>query len=173
MSTDATAMPEPPDRALVALFDPTGEAMPALFERDDSALAEPHEDSWYDSQGNEYTWAAVQEFAGRHGLRVVRLYREDDPAIIVRAATNPATSGRSHWVFFESCGCPFGVLDGTEAATVSEAWTEFFDDPTARSYARDRGVVAERMTHARYEADVYPKMLGDYSCPHATAGAGR
>lgn len=71
-------MPEPPDRALVGLVDPTREQVTALFERDDSALAEPHEDSWYDSQGDAWTWRDVLTYAERTGREVHRLYLRDD-----------------------------------------------------------------------------------------------
>lgn len=85
MSTEPISMPEPPDRAYVALEDPAGESVAEFFERDDSALAEQHEDSWYDRAGDAWTWPDVLDHAAKRGRRVVRLYREDDPAITVRA----------------------------------------------------------------------------------------
>lgn len=82
----ATHMPEPPDRGLVGLVDPSGETVMALFERDDSALAEAHEDSWYDSQGDAWTWPEVLAYAARTGREVHRLYlREDLPRSAVEA----------------------------------------------------------------------------------------
>lgn len=86
----ATDMPEPPDRALVGLVDPSRETVTALFERDDSALAEPHEDSWYDSQGDAWTWPDVLAYAERSGREVHRLYLRDDLPLSVAEALDAA-----------------------------------------------------------------------------------
>lgn len=81
-------------------------------------------------------------------------------------------SERMHWVFFEACGCPLGVLDQTAAATRSKAWREFFETARERNGANDRGVTVESMNHDQYVADVMPKLFSAYVCPHQTAGAG-
>ncbi len=80
------------------------------------------------------------------------------------------------WVFFDPCGCPFGVLEARRGRgtyyTRSEAWREFFDTAKERNAAMDRGVTSELVDHAAYVRDLMPMMLGDYRCPHAaTAGA--
>ena len=76
-------MPEPPDGALVGLFDPAGDA-PLIFERDDSGRSVQR---WFGLDDTEwYRWADVLHIA-EHGdemrRQVVRLYRADDPAITV------------------------------------------------------------------------------------------
>ncbi|MFF0821189.1 hypothetical protein ACFYUR_12460 [Micromonospora haikouensis] len=70
------AMPEPPDRALVGLFDPTGRALPIVFERDDTEDAEHGEvDHWFSVDGNLiYTWPQVLELAASDGLRLECLH---------------------------------------------------------------------------------------------------
>lgn len=74
---------EPPDGAYIGLVDETGETIPLLFERDDDGCSGA--DRWYDSENGAYTWPEVLLVAGESGRLVVRLYREDDPAITVHA----------------------------------------------------------------------------------------
>lgn len=78
-------MPEPPDRALVALFDPTNATVPLVFERDDSHDdTRPQHDHWYAVEDCEgYRWQDVLAVAADEGREVVRLYRADDPTITV------------------------------------------------------------------------------------------
>jgi len=85
----ADLMPEPPDRALVGLFDPSGQRVPLVFERDDTEDRERSErDHWFASgpEADAYTWAEVlrvAEVGDEVRRQVVRLYRADDPAITV------------------------------------------------------------------------------------------
>ncbi len=82
----AEIMPEPPDRALVGLFDPSGERVPLVFERDDYEDGErPEPDHWFATADVEaYTWAEVlrtAEVGDEVRRQVVRLYRADEPAL--------------------------------------------------------------------------------------------
>lgn len=82
-------MPEPPDhRALVGLFDPTGQSVPAVFERDNSDFASPDDGAhWFGPDGEPHTFAEVIAVAAAgYGSprEVVRLYRADDPAVTIR-----------------------------------------------------------------------------------------
>ncbi|MEU7980518.1 hypothetical protein AB0B63_18540 [Micromonospora sp. NPDC049081] len=115
------AMPEPPDRAIVGLFDPTGRALPIVLERDDTEDAKLGEvDHWFSVDGNLiYTWRQVLGLAARDGLRVVRLYRADDPA--VTGAFNAGVEAAVALLeqFAESCK---GVeYDGMWADVIGEA----------------------------------------------------
>ncbi|GGM53703.1 hypothetical protein ACFFX1_54725 [Dactylosporangium sucinum] len=84
---------------------------------------------------------------------------------------------RQQWVFFQPCGCPFGVLEAVRfpergagrALTRSEAWREFYETAAERNTAMDRGVTSELMDHDVYVRDVYPQMLSSAACPHKTA----
>ena len=79
----AVQMPEPPDRALVGLFDPTGDLIPLVFERDESCVTALGE-QWYGvADEHPYRWEDVLSLAEAKGQQVVRLYRADDPAITV------------------------------------------------------------------------------------------
>ncbi|MFD6565339.1 hypothetical protein [Micromonospora profundi] len=84
----ADLMPEPPDRALVGLFDPSGQEVPEVFERDNSDLASPDDGAhWFGPDGEAHTWPEVlhtAELGAQRRRQVVRLYRADDPAITVR-----------------------------------------------------------------------------------------
>lgn len=82
---------------------------------------------------------------------------------------------RKQWVFFEPCGCPFGVLEAIRwprrggagrALTKTEAWRDFYDTAKARNTAFDRGVTAELMTHERYVEDHFEFMRSGGPCPH-------
>lgn len=75
-------------------------------------------------------------------------------------------SGRTQWVFRQSCGCPLGVLEGDCADSPEQAWRGYTTGSAERRTLRNRGVTVEHMSHARYVADVYPQMLGSYQCPH-------
>lgn len=77
-------------------------------------------------------------------------------------------SGRMEWVFRDGCGCPFGVLSGTEASTISGAWKQFYETARERDAAMDRGVTAELMPFEQYEAEVVP-LLRDPQCTHGAA----
>jgi hypothetical protein len=83
-----TAIPEPPDRALVGLFDPSGRDLPIVLERDDTEDAERGQvDHWFAMDGaSVHTWQQVLELAAEENRQVVRLYRADDPAITIRKA---------------------------------------------------------------------------------------
>lgn len=87
----AVAMPEPQEnRALVGLFEPSGQNVPALYERDDTMTDSPGDGAhWFDWAGEPHTWVEVLRAAelGWETCRlVVRLYRADDPAITVNEA---------------------------------------------------------------------------------------
>lgn len=90
-------MPEPPDRALVGLFDPEGAATPIVFERDDTDDPEYDEkDHWFalDEDGPAaYRWEDVVSLAAAKGQQLVRLYRADDPAITVNDADSARALG--------------------------------------------------------------------------------
>jgi hypothetical protein len=81
-------------------------------------------------------------------------------------------SGRQHWVFFQECGCPFGLLEDA-GYTKAGAWRDFYDEGTSARTERAigkavaRGVSTELVEHATYIAEFLPKMLGAYVCPHA------
>jgi hypothetical protein len=83
------------------------------------------------------------------------------------------TQLRTQWIFIESCGCPFGVLEGSAARTEEDAWHSFYEVPPAIQEAQTRGVRVEHVPHAAYVQHVYPKMLGSYTCPHTSVGAPR
>lgn len=94
MSVEVGLRPEPPDRALVALVDPTDQEVPSLFERDDTASTTLYGRAdgrrWFPGDAETevqkvHTWADVLAYAAELGFKVVRLYREDDPAITVHA----------------------------------------------------------------------------------------
>ncbi|GAA0720166.1 hypothetical protein Drose_06455 [Dactylosporangium roseum] len=85
---------------------------------------------------------------------------------------------RQQWVFFQPCGCPFGVLEAVRfphsggpgrALTRSEAWRDFYETTAERNTAMDRGVTSELMDHDVYVRDVLPQMLGSATCPHKAA----
>lgn len=81
---------------------------------------------------------------------------------------------RTQWVFRNACGCPFGVLEGSCAATKSAAWKDFFENRKERDRAFDRGVTVELMDHARYVAEVSPFLLSGvctHGGPEARGGA--
>lgn len=79
-------MPEPPNRTLVGLFDPTGGRVPLVFERDDSLDQEySTDDHWFDPDAEAYRWVDVLGLADSDNRVAVRLYRADDPAITVNA----------------------------------------------------------------------------------------
>lgn len=82
--------PEPPDKATVGLVDPRGEAVTLYFDRDDSVLAEAHEDSWYDGRGDAWTWADIEAEARRSGREIHRLYRREELPMSVVAALDAA-----------------------------------------------------------------------------------
>ncbi|QKW15331.1 hypothetical protein [Verrucosispora sp. NA02020] len=84
-------MPEPPDRALVGLFDPTDTTTPpATYRRDDTQIQhyDGDEPVWFGVDG-EWSWSDVVRIAAESGRVVVRLYRADDPAITVNEAVKP------------------------------------------------------------------------------------
>ncbi|MET8278223.1 hypothetical protein [Micromonospora sp. NPDC005174] len=90
----AEMMPEPPDRALVGLFDPTNDLIPLVFERDETCTTALGE-QWYGVADEcPYRWEDVLSLAAAKGSQVVRLYRADDPAVTdafnagVKAAAN-------------------------------------------------------------------------------------
>jgi hypothetical protein len=81
-------------------------------------------------------------------------------------------TARKQWVFFERCGCPFGVLEAAAAGrtlTRSEAWRGFYDTARERNAAMDRGVTSELVDHDVYVRTLYPQMLSAYVCPHGGA----
>ena len=81
---------------------------------------------------------------------------------------------RSHWVFFQPCGCPFGVSEFKAGVETSfRAFVDFYEDPDAEAAAVARGVTVELLDHVAYEATVYPRMRSGFVCPHQTAGADR
>jgi hypothetical protein len=85
---------------------------------------------------------------------------------------------RRQRVFFQRCGCPFGVLEAVRfpqrggsgrALTRSEAWRDFYETAAERNEAMDRGVTSELMDHDVYVSDVMPQMLSSAACPHREA----
>jgi hypothetical protein len=90
-------MPEPPDGAFVALKAPSGKGVTAFFERDDSALTEPHDDHWYDSSGDAWWWTEVVEHARKTGRELHRLYLRDDLPTSVAAALDAAERAAVGW----------------------------------------------------------------------------
>jgi hypothetical protein len=85
-ATIPQSMSEPPDRAYVVLKDPAGKAAGVFFERDDSVMLEPHQDSWYDGRGDAWTWPEIENYAREVGREIHRLYlREDLPLSVVTA----------------------------------------------------------------------------------------
>lgn len=79
---------------------------------------------------------------------------------------------RLHWVFFNPCGCPIGVIDhGDGVETSFRAWIAYYNDPAVEDAAYARGVTVTLMDHARYVAEVHPLMGSEYRCPHVTAGS--
>lgn len=81
-------MPEPPDRAIVGMFDPTDPAaVPVVFRRDDTEIDnyEGDEPVWFGDDG-EWSWPDVLRFAAESGRELVRLYRADDPAVTINEA---------------------------------------------------------------------------------------
>lgn len=80
---------------------------------------------------------------------------------------------RHQWVFRESCGCPFGVLeDGGH--TPAEAWQDFYDvgskakTERAIGQAVARGITVVKVDMDRYTAELYPLMRQAH-CPHGRA----
>lgn len=85
----AATMPEPPDRALVGVFDPDNDLIPLVFERDNTHFNERGQ-QWYGVSDEEcYRWEDVLSLAAEKGWQVVRLYRADDPAITIREQVAP------------------------------------------------------------------------------------
>lgn len=79
---------------------------------------------------------------------------------------------RTHWAFFDPCGCPRGVLEATPDMTKADAFEDMWeDDPVGMTRAVRSGVTAELMDHERYVRDVMPQMLPSYVCPHGAGAA--
>lgn len=85
---------------------------------------------------------------------------------------------RRQWVFFQPCGCPFGVLeakrmwrsgDSDSYLSQDEAWREFYDTNAELVAASARGVTSAVMDHDVYVRDVMPSMLSRAACPHKVA----
>jgi hypothetical protein len=103
---------------------------------------------------------------GEHLLAIV------DRQVAAHAAAEAVPGGRTRtqWVFREACGCPLGVLEGSQAETEDDAWVEMYGHSDAAAW-RARGVTAEHMPHDRYVADVCPMMMSGYRCPHVESAA--
>lgn len=78
-------------------------------------------------------------------------------------------SERRHWVFLDPCGCAFGVLDVSAAATRSKAWRDFYDTAQERNAAVNRGVTCDEVSHEVYVERFMPMMLSTWKCPHEVA----
>lgn len=78
-------------------------------------------------------------------------------------------SARRQWVFSDPCGCPFGVMEAGQVDSEAAAFLEFYETAAAMRKAVARGVTATLMPHERYVADVMPRMLSSYVCPHGGA----
>jgi hypothetical protein len=76
------------------------------------------------------------------------------------------------WVLWLPCGCPRGVTVARSAPTEDDAWKAFYDGRgrwQEIAHAIRRGERMELMTHARYSAEVYERMLA--RCPHQGSAA--
>lgn len=78
---------------------------------------------------------------------------------------------RMQWVFRHPCGCPLGVMEAGRITSETAAFSAFYEQDRFVRRALNRGVTAERMPHERYVAEVMPKMLSAYTCPHRPAVA--
>jgi hypothetical protein len=76
--------------------------------------------------------------------------------------------GRADWVLWAPCGCPCGVCIAAYAPTEEDAWKEFYDHKRDRVRAQRDGYRLVLMTHARYSAEVCPRMTA--RCPHEPGG---
>lgn len=70
------------------------------------------------------------------------------------------------WVQWAPCGCPVGVSVAGEnyAVTEADAWKVFYDRKRDAERARKKGYRMELVTHARWSAEIMPKVLT--RCPH-------
>lgn len=83
-------MPEPPDHALVGVFNPADTSVPpVVFVRDDAAQENQGEAAplWF-SEDIYSSWVDLLDVAAEVNGEVVRLHRADDPAV-----TNPFNAG--------------------------------------------------------------------------------
>jgi hypothetical protein len=83
---------------------------------------------------------------------------------------------RRHWVFFEPCGCAFGLTED-RGHTRAQAWKDFYDEGTKAATERAigkavaAGVTTELVDHATYVAELMPQLRSDWTCPHAAVPA--
>jgi hypothetical protein len=75
-------MAEPPDGAVVGMFDTTERRWAGIYDRDDEQIQfyEGDEPVWL-GEGGEYDWADLGRMAAAKGWQVVRLYRADAPEV--------------------------------------------------------------------------------------------
>jgi hypothetical protein len=76
---------------------------------------------------------------------------------------------RTQYVFFDPCGCPFGVLEGSCAAGYDEAWREFYEGPHTIAAAKAQGVTVEHVSHDGYVKYFSAKMSASCVCPHQSS----
>lgn len=74
------------------------------------------------------------------------------------------------WVKWAPCGCPTGVTVARYAVTEAEAWKAFYDRKRDIDRAQRQGYRMELVTHARWGAEIKPKMTT--RCPHKAGEAG-
>jgi hypothetical protein len=73
------------------------------------------------------------------------------------------------WLFFSSCGHPFGVLNADyRSATERRAWSEFYGTEKERRVAEDRGVTCRGVNWETYRAEWAPFLRDGCTC--ATTG---
>jgi hypothetical protein len=85
--------------------------------------------------------------------------------------TSRGNQDRHHFVFVESCGCPFGLVEqGSWCRDIDQAWSRMYETRAKEREAHRRGVQAVLVDHATYVAEFYPRMLA--RCPHREASTG-
>lgn len=79
-----------------------------------------------------------------------------------------AQEARCQWVLLSPCGCAQGVMEGSEALDVTEAWSGFYDYPWLATEARKKGFRVIQVDHEYYVAKYSKQMELDWVCPHKT-----
>lgn len=79
-----------------------------------------------------------------------------------------AQEPRTQWVLLRPCGCAQGVLEGSEATTMLDAWSNFYEEPWMAKEAHDKGVRIIWVDHEIYVDKYSEQMRLDWVCPHKT-----